>query len=133
MILVEKTFRETFLLTKCQLRWCVASERALLWSLPRGVGLEVENMSVEVPSLTYLVKAPASPRISMPPKLGLRIARFVELCVTSVTHTHAQHMRVVFCPPRARGECMASAFASPSHRDKLSLASALTQSVWPCS
>ena len=28
-------------------------------------------MSVEVPSLTYPIRAPASPRISMPPKLGL--------------------------------------------------------------
>ena len=30
---------------KCQLQWCASSERALLWSLPRGVGLEVGNMS----------------------------------------------------------------------------------------
>ena len=38
---------------------------------------------------------------------------FVELCLTSVTRTHAQHRRVVSYPPRARRECMALAFASP--------------------
>ena len=108
---------------KCQLQWCVASERALLWSHPDVGGLEVEKNDSPL-GLSYPIRAPASPRISMPPKLGLRIARSIELCVTSVTHTHAQHMRVVFCPPRARRECLGSALASPPHMDKLSLASA---------
>ena len=36
----------TFLLTKCQLRWCVASERALLWSHPDVGGLEVPEKDV---------------------------------------------------------------------------------------
>ena len=73
---------------------------------------------------------PASPRISMPPKLGLPHSPIHRAGFHSVTHTHAQHRRVVCSSPRARRECIASAFASPLHRDKLSLAAASdTQSV----
>jgi len=77
-------------------------------------------MSVEVPSLTYTIRAPASPRISMPPRLGLPHSPIRRVVFHKRDSSRGQHRRVVCGSPRARRECIASAFASPLHRDKLS-------------
>ena len=75
--------------------------------------------------LTYPIRAPpASPRISMPPKLGLPHSPIRR----AVFHKCDSHPRTAQArgvgSPRARRECIASVVASPLHRDELSLASA---------